>query len=190
MKKVIVIMLMVLLTAPVYAQYSTTSEGNNKNIPLNLSYRQLRSIYNPNSYYPMSDDVYNPLLLGVASAFVPGLGELLAGKAGRAAVKVVCSVALDISLGASIYIASREINGPNTNGSFYFTGLAMGSAVAISALWAWGIGDAIKVAKVKNMYLRDVRKQYGIDLDFTPQVGISPYDGHSPMLGMRVALSF
>lgn len=184
MKRILTLLVLISLVIPAYAQCSTDNLSKNESISLGLKYKQLKSIYNYRYYYPTPNDTYSPLLMGLASAFIPGLGECLTDEWGRGLFKITSSVVLDITFAASLFMIPFE------HERFLFGGIAMGSAVAISALWVWGIGDAIKVAKVKNMYLRDVRKQYGIDLDFTPQVGISPYDGHSPMLGMRVALSF
>ena len=53
------------------------------------------------------------------------------------------------------------------------------------------IVDAVRVAKVKNMYEQDLRKKYTFDVDFHPSVNyIQTANGVQPTAGLTLALKF
>ena len=53
------------------------------------------------------------------------------------------------------------------------------------------LDDAVRVAKVKNMYEQDLRKKYTFDVDFHPSVNyIQTADGIQPTAGLTLALKF
>jgi hypothetical protein len=55
------------------------------------------------------------------------------------------------------------------------------------------IVDGVRVAKVKNMYMDDLRKSgyYGLDVDFYPSVNyVRTTSGVQPTAGMTLALRF
>ena len=53
------------------------------------------------------------------------------------------------------------------------------------------IVDAVRVAKVKNMYEQDLRKQYSFDVDFYPSVNyVQTAGGVRPAAGLTLALKF
>lgn len=185
MKRILIILSVLINSLFAYAEDQSFTNNSTQQVAptTGLSYREIKRTYNASDYIPQDDDVYNPALMGLTSAILPGLGECFMGEAGRGSIKFMGTTLCSLSLWwfTSDKYCFNEFLG------YAMTGV---SVLGIAGLWLWSVSDAIKVAKVKNMYLRDLRKQYGIDLDFTPQVGFSPYDGHSPILGMSVKLSF
>ena len=80
--------------------------------------------------------------------------------------------------------------------SGYDHSVTFGSAVTIVALgslavYVWNIVDAVQVAKIKNMYCRDIRNTYSASLKLYPSVGIIPASGGSrTSVGLTLALNF
>jgi hypothetical protein len=144
----------------------------------NLSgYRDLKHIYSHKNYFPADDDKYDPSLAGVLS-LIPGLGLCYAGEPLR-------------SLG---YVGGMA-------GSFGVMalgfGMAWGGAGAGAALFIAGAGgviifyiasfiDAVKVAKVRNMAIRDKN----LSINFTPKIEIKNQVTPTNSFGLQVAFSF
>lgn len=148
--------------------------------------------YSPRDYMPKSGDPYNPAIAGVASYFVPGLGQMISGEVGRGFAYLgstygayfVAGVGLGMIAGSSLqYYDEVQI--------------AVGSLLALAGLGGGitlnilSIVDAVKVAKVNNMYLRDLRDNY-VNIQLKPFIGtpdiLSPVKNHP--VGMTLSLSF
>ena len=142
-----------------------------------FGYRDLKHIYSHKNYFPADDDKYDPSLAGVLS-LIPGLGLCYAGEPLR-------------SLG---YVGGMA-------GSFGVMALgfamAWGGAGAGAALFIAGAGgviifyiasfiDAVKVAKVRNMAIRDKK----LSINFTPKIELKNNYSPSNSFGLQVALSF
>ena len=68
----------------------------------------------------------------------------------------------------------------------YLAGLAAGLSVKI-----WSIVDATRVAKVKNMYERDLMRLASVDFEMYPSVNyIRTSDGLQPTAGLTLAMKF
>ena len=73
------------------------------------------------------------------------------------------------------------------------TGAALTIIGALSGLTLeiCSIVDAVRFAKVKNMYEQDLRSRYSFDLDLHPSVDyIQTADGVQPTAGLTLALNF
>ena len=125
-----------------------------------MKYKDLKDSYNPKSYVAQSTDPYSRVWSGVASWLVPGLGQAICGEVGRGlkffgADLVFASVA---SYGAQKFEDNAVIkNGKvesykNESAAKSGAYIMMGSLVAAAVVDIWAIVDAVKVAKVKNMY--------------------------------------
>ena len=73
----------------------------------------------------------------------------------------------------------------------------MGSLVAAAVVDIWAIVDAVKVAKVKNMYYQDLYgRRAAVDLGFEPYFTLAPSssavtgNAFQPVAGMSMRLSF
>ena len=123
-----------------------------------VSYSELKNYYNYKFYQPQAADPYDPVWLGVASGIVPGLGQCLEGEWGTGILMFLGSSAAIYTTAKTFRIRDystedlREVHEVQVSlGSLFF----LGCAVALDAL---SVIDAVKIAKVKNMYYQDIRE--------------------------------
>lgn len=139
-----------------------------------LKYKELKQFYNPKEY---SASLYgrSPGWVGFASFWVAGLGECIYNEWGRGLYKFIPCYALNIAGGVFLY---EEIYGASI------------ACYAVSlGLNIWSIVDATRIAKVKNMYKSDLRKQYTID--FYPSLDyIKSGNQLQPTAGFTLAMKF
>jgi len=134
------------------------------------NYSQNKLKYNYQQYVPQYDDVYNPAACGVFSFLVPGLGQMQCNETGRGftflGVYAGCEVITFIgynSILSSYY--NGNISGGGTGASMAILGL-----IGMATVNIWSIVDAVHVAQVNNMYLRDRKKTSGLNLEVAPYV--------------------
>lgn len=161
--------------------FSSTSKAQAYSInKLNYDYR---------AYSPQMGDMYNPGLCGAASFLVPGLGQIVAGETGRGLAFLGGYVGSYVVFGVG-YVTLFS-NTMTLNGESQGIGMMLMGAGAMVGIGIWSIVDAVKVAKVNNLYLRDKHRTSMIDLQMAPYV--SPVSSISPAhssAGMSVRLSF
>lgn len=140
--------------------------------------------YNYRAYAPQMGDLYNPYLCGLASYFVPGLGQIIAGELGRGFAffggTIVAGLVTGGSFLAFVVTGSQQYVAPMLIG--------LGSILMIQL---WSVADAIKVSKVNNLYLRDKCRNTSMHLELTPY--LSPVTSISPAqssVGMSLRLTF
>lgn len=158
-------------------------------------YKALKSQYNYKNYMPMVGDAYSPGWSGTASFFIPGLGQIICGETGRGlaflggqvlAGGVLCGMALrawDVNFG---YVIRGRYGFSNFQDETWLVIAGIGAAVAVG-LDIWSSIDAVRIAKVKNMYLQDVRGQYAFDMKMFPSLN---YVGGTYAPGLTLAVSF
>lgn len=149
----------------------------------NMKYRQLKPLYDYREYTSTLADRYNPALSGVASLFVPGLGQMICGEVGRGLAwlggSVVCSIVAGIGSGLAIW--------GSTTGSV----MCCVASAGIMVIDICAIVDGVRVAKVKNMYEQDLKKLYTLDFDLYPSVNyIQTGNGFKPAAGLTLAMRF
>lgn len=162
-----------------------------------ISYRDIANIYNPRAYVEQFDDPYSPAGAGVASFFIPGLGQCIDGEWGRGigifAGHLGFSLLEATEVSLMFYSAAdgsyyfRDNGLPSTSSNALFGASLCAALITSAAHFAytiWNICDAVNVAKVKNMYFQDLRMTPNIA--FTPSVG----NGLQPTVGLGVSLSF
>lgn len=139
------------------------------------SYQINKYNYDYRMYVPEYGDPYNPALSGVASFFIPGLGQMISGEVGRGFAflggATLCGVVSTVGLTRFVLANAEYQNNSYGNQNVRTDGIGMfllglGGMLVVDI---WSIVDAVKVAKVNNMYIRDRRNQSMID------IGISPY---------------
>ena len=148
-----------------------------------MKYNELKLLYNYKDYIPSSSD-FNPGWCGVASFFIPGLGECILGEWGRGLGKFFGNAAL-VSAAAVFTQAGfySEEGGPLIVAAACYAG-ALGLNI-------WSIVDAVRIAKVKNMYEQDLRQVYSFNLDLYPSVNyIQMGNTMQPTVGFTLALRF
>ncbi|NLX41325.1 MAG: hypothetical protein GXY75_05465 [Bacteroidales bacterium] len=148
-----------------------------------MKYRELKHLYNHKDYISVSGDL-NPAWSGVASFFIPGLGECINEEWGRGLGKFFGSAALVSAAAVFTQVGFYgEEGGPLIIAAACYAG-ALGLNI-------WSIVDAIRIAKVKNMYEQDLRQVYSFNLDLYPSVNcIQMGNTMQPTVGFTLALQF
>ena len=196
MKKVIISVLAVFMTVTAFAQV----------VP-GMKYKELKNMYNAKEDVKTAGDPYSPGWMGFGSFVVPGLGQVLSGETGRGIAIFAGGTALNVV--GSVFAKSmvdcfeRDSEGKlvkDSNGELIcndkekakkmFWGM-MGAGAASLVYDIWNICDAVKVAKIKNMYNQDLRNRRSMEVGLYPSVDFAVLpDGVKPVTGMTLSLQF
>ena len=177
----------------------------NAQVAPGMKYKDIKDSYNTKNYVPQSADPYSRVWSGVASWLVPGLGQAICGEAGRGLKFFGASILCAGIAGAGM--EKFEDNAVIKNGeveSYIDESAAksgayimLGAAAVACVVDIWAIVDAVKVAKVKNMYYHDLYgRRAAIDLGFEPYFTLAPSssavtgNAFQPVAGMSMRLSF
>jgi TM2 domain-containing membrane protein YozV len=150
---------------------SNTGNNNIGNQYANIaspSYKQIKMNYNYHMYVPQPSDPYNPIVSGVCSWFIPGLGQMICGETGRGLGFLGGYVGsyLVMGIGSGVVVNSYD-DGGRTAGSL----IMIVGAIGMVTVDIWSIVDASHVAKVKDMYVNDKRnKTSSLKLELSPYV--------------------
>ncbi len=191
---------------PVTASYqaSVYNDDSYRNAPTEIvpgmRYRDYSKLYNSKDYVSAPGDRYSPALGGVLSFVIPGLGQMVCGEIGRGfgwfGGALACGVVTGIGSGlmtGSVYYNSYY-GGYDYDEGMLIAGLVLTIAGAISLLSVdiAAIVDGCKVAKIKNMYERDIKKMSSVKLDMSPYFAMAPagISTSAPVAGMSFKLSF
>lgn len=165
-------------------------------------YSDNKLYYDPRQYRREYDDPFNPVLAGVSSYFMPGLGQMISGEVARGFAFMGGTFGCYILAGVGMTLAgTRDYYDylSNQNQPYYYdnsynsTGAILGILGLIGgvSLHIYSIVDAVQVAKVNNMYFQDMRENY-YSLELKPFVGTP--NRFSPIkdqpLGLTLSLSF
>lgn len=137
------------------------------NIPAS-SYKQIKMNYDYRMYIPQPSDPYNPTVSGICSWLIPGTGQMLCGETGRGlgflGGYICCSALMGIGSGI---ISNAYYDDEIVTGSIF---LLLG-ALGCVTVDIWSIVDAVHVAKVKNMYVGDMRsKTSSLNIELSPYI--------------------
>lgn len=123
-------------------------------------------------YIPEYGDAYNPALSGVCSFLVPGLGQVVCGETGRGiaffGAYIGCFVVAEagaVQITSNLYDYNGNYNSGGSNAGVGTMLLGLGGMAFVGI---WSIVDAVKVAKVNDMYYRSLRKTSSIKLEMSP----------------------
>ena len=156
-----------------------TPEGIRPNMP----YKYYKDKYDHRFYVSQYNDQYSPVVGGLCSFFIPGLGQMILGEAGRGLGYlggVVGSYAL-MGIGSALVVDGEDIGA-----LFMVAGYLGGLTIHICS-----IVDGTRVAKKKNMYMRDVRNMSSIDFSIKPYVETLAISGQQVMpVGLSMQISF
>jgi len=145
--------------------------------------------YDSNQYFPEPWDAYNPTMSGVASFIIPGLGQVTCGETlrglaffgGYAISGIICLDGMTGIWSENYYPPSIE-----TRQIMFLAG-----ACGMIAMSIWSITDAVKVAKVNSMYIRDLRKMSQIRFEMSPYIDqLSINNQLSSPIGMTMRVKF
>lgn len=147
-----------------------------------MKYSELKNLYDYYDYSSAPGDKYSPLWSGVASLFIPGLGQMLCDEVGRGLAWLGGSVGCVAAWYLGFIWAWYS---PTGIPLFY------AAPLGIIAVNIGSIIDAVKVAKVKNMYFQDLKSQYSLDVELYPSVNcVQTATGIRPAAGLTLAVRF
>lgn len=155
-----------------------------------MKYREYKDFYETKYYVPQPGDPYSRAGVGIASFFIPGLGEFIDGEWVRGLAFLGGNVGLGL-LGITQVSSYVDKNG---NTIYNVNGLFWAIQAARLALNIWSICDAVHIAKVKNMYYQDLRGQRAsFDLNVEPYITYAQtgtFGGPQPVAGLSMRVSF
>lgn len=170
MKKFMFILTVVLFSASIttQAQYSVN-----------------KTMYDFRQYVPEVGDPYNPGVAGIASFFIPGLGQMISNEGGRGAGFLGGYVGCWVVYGIGVGSMSNDIamDGYYDGAGAGLVLLGIGGALVVNI---WSIVDATRVAKVNNMAWRDRNMSSSIRVQ--PELMLSP--NGKPISGMSLSFKF
>lgn len=152
-----------------------------QNLRPNMKYRELHTLYDHRDYTRSFTDRYSPAWTGVASALIPGLGQCINGEWGRGLATFFGNVALMSFAQSNCYEDASEVT----------QGFAVACYAAAVGLNIWSVVDAVRIARVKNMYEQDLRQTYSMNIDLYPSVNfVKVGNSFRPIAGFSFALNF
>jgi hypothetical protein len=128
-------------------------------------YRMNKEKYDFHHYSYQKTDQYRPLISGFASFVIPGLGQTFAGEPLRGLAFfggfTACTLVASVGLLMSVQIIGSGISGetPPRGGPALF----VAGAIGMYTVDIWSVIDAVRVAKVNNLAIRDKKLTVGID---------------------------
>ena len=165
-----------------------------------FSYRYCRGRYETAGFRRSGLDPYDPFTAGILSYMIPGLGQLYDGELLRSSGFFFGTLCC-LSVGGTLLSARHQYETVyDPYEQIYYdreagigpTDATMGTLFILGgiALWVWNIYDAVKVAKVKDLFFRDMTGRYSaVDLSVKPALGSVPASGR-PTAGLALQLHF
>jgi hypothetical protein len=172
------------------AQDNTHTPKTSPYVTEGMRYKDYKMFYDPHQYSRQFGDPYNPTLAGVASFFIPGLGQGLCDEWGRGLAIFGGNILGSYGLIATT-VASTIYMGPGDSVNISLTGFVIGCSL-LTAYNIWNIVDAVHVAKIKNMYHQDIHgRQASFKLSLSPCVTyINTPNTTAPAMGLSLNLGF
>lgn len=159
-----------------------------------MKYREYKNLYNQRLYFRDPRDPYSPGWAGVASFFIPGLGQGVAGEWGRALGIFAGDIGFTLLFAGAAAVGTSYYDQQTETGGEAAYSVAVAAIFGALAYEVWNIFDAVKVAKIKNMYYQDIREQRaGLDFKIEPFIAYSPSvtsGGSQPSAGLSFKINF
>lgn len=149
----------------------------------NMAYKEYKDLYQPSMYIKHYTDQYNPAVMGVCSWLIPGLGQMISGEVGRGFGYLGGTIGCGIVAGVGLSMVGSY--GSPVGAAMYIIG-----GLGILAVDICAIVDAVRVAKIKNMYIRDTRTT-AFNIGVQPYVDIMAVGGNTVVpVGLSMVVSF
>ena len=189
MKRIIVLIAAISLSAAALSA-QTIAPG--------MKYKELKDMYSAKEYVKDAVDPYSRTWAGICSFLSPGTGQIVAGEVGRgfrfiigsALISGVGAVAADGLVDNVYKDAAGEYQFIDKGKAMTNFWILMGTGAAELVMAVWSAADAVKVAKVKNMYYQDLMKKYGVSAQVYPSLSfVESAKGLQPAAGMTLSVS-
>jgi hypothetical protein len=132
-----------------------------KIVVANDHYRVNKKKYDSRSYSYLPGDPYNPASAGIASLFIPGMGQMISGEAGRGLLFLGSFTGCLVASFAELVSMGQE----TSEQSVISSEKSLGWFCAAICIDLWSVADAVRVAKVNNLANRDYhRKSYSLSV--------------------------
>ena len=155
------------------------------------TYSQNKLKYDSHLYISQFDDPYNPALSGVCSFFLPGLGQMVSGEVGRGLGFLGGSVACGLIGSVGYGVAMLNAYSGDSQNAGFGVGMMVIGFTAMTAIDIWSIVDAVKVAKVNNMYIQSLRKRTSVNIEMAPYISqISVNNKIDTPVGLSMRVTF
>jgi hypothetical protein len=149
----------------------------------NAQYKINKLHYDYRTYKHLPGDRYDPAAACVMSILLPGTGQMVSGEIKRGAAFVGGSFGCYVI----VVLGFAGASGARTDeAGTFFTGTMFLGIAGMAAVDIWSAIDAVRVAKVKNLALRDKNKtSYNIQLQ--PYINTACYN-HTGSVPVGVSL--
>ncbi len=125
-------------------------------------------IIDSRAYSFRKGDPFNPTRAAIASLIIPGLGQMISGKTERG---IVFLVGVTSCLAVSAVAFVKGAYSADATKAFHVSEAGLIGAICIDL---WSIGDAVKVAKVNNLALRNKHRS-SYNLKINPFIDMPDY---------------
>lgn len=156
-----------------------------------MKYREYEKLYDPAEYVASYYDAYDPALCASLS-IIPGLGQMICHQTGRGFAFLGGAIGGAAMIGAGEGLLMVGLNDDNKGiVAAGATILAVG-VVGLLSVEILSVVDAMRMAKVKNMYMQDMKRQSAdVSLQLRPCVStVKIANTQSPTVGMALSLNF
>ena len=153
-----------------------------------MKYREYENLYSPQLYRREPGDPYSRGWAAVGSVFITGLGQGIDGEWLRGLAFFGGAVACNTLAWSTANYYSSE-----GNTRIEFTGVSGLASLASLGIYIWSIVDAVRVAKIKNMYFQDIHgRRAMLDFKVEPFVASTPVgiSDSRPVAGLAFRLNF
>jgi hypothetical protein len=136
-------------------------------VQVHAQYARDKDKYNTRQYSYRKGDPYHPLLAGLASYVVPGLGQLVCNETNR-------GLRFMGAWSGSLLVATTGVamfaNNPSSRTGDAGVAIMIAGALSAYGIQIWSVVDAVKVAKINNMAWREKSKHTGTIMQLMPYV--------------------
>ena len=189
------LLVMAFFMASLISASAQNSSDKEFNLQPGLKYRVLNDYYDPSDYQKTPFDDHNPILSGVASFCVPGLGQMINGEVVRGLAWMGAAAGTYLVTGAAgvcFLLGAVSAYQPMAIAGAAVATAGLGALIAIDILQ---IIDAVQIAKVKNMYEMDLMKSQlsnaALDINLYPSINKIPTaTGTQSTAGLTLAFNF
>jgi len=165
---------------------SVPLDGITKIIISGNEYRVNKTKFDYRTYSLKKGDPYNPSSAGFASLIIPGLGQMISGESGRGLLFLTGFTSCLVVSMAGFLNFANSYEGQNVKG----LQVSFAALIGAACIDLWSVGDAVKVAKVNNLALRDRHKtSYNLNIKpflYTPENGFK----YNVLLGLDFKVTF